>query len=87
MAVTLSTAGCAPLRDVPESPDSALIWTLAHLPALRAPAFTSPEGLPFGLQIVARRYNDPLLFKFTDQLIAKGLLPKQGFDQLPEEVA
>ena len=27
--------------------------------------FRSPRGLPFGLQLVARRYNDPLLLKFV----------------------
>ena len=59
--VTLSTAGEAPLRQVEELPDSALMWTLTQLPAISAPVFKSPAGLPFGVQLVARRYNDPLL--------------------------
>ncbi len=78
VTVTLSTAGEAPLRHVPEAPDSALIWTLAQVPSVSAPAFRSPEGLPFGLQIVARRYNDPLLLRFLDEAVQRGFLPASG---------
>lgn len=74
--VSLSTAGEAPLREVTERPDPALMWTMTHLPVISAPVFVSPEGLPFGLQMVARRYNDPLLFKFADNLLSLGLIPK-----------
>lgn len=77
--VTLSTAGHAPIREQEEAPDSALMWTLTHLAVVSAPAFVSPNGLPFGLQIAARRYNDPLLFSFIDQLVAQGLLPARTF--------
>jgi Asp-tRNA(Asn)/Glu-tRNA(Gln) amidotransferase A subunit family amidase len=73
--VTLSTAGDAPMRNQEEIVDSALMWTLAYLPAVSAPAFCSPAGLPFGLQLVARRYNDPLLFRFIAELVERGLLP------------
>lgn len=73
--VTLSTAGEAPKRDVEELPDSALVWTLTHLPSVSAPVFRSPAGRPFGLQLVARRYNDPLLMRFIEGLVAQGLLP------------
>lgn len=72
--LTLSTAAEAPLRSVEESPDSALMWTLTHLPAVSAPVFSSPDGLPYGLQLVARRYNDPLLFRFIAELEQSGLL-------------
>ncbi len=73
--VTLSTAGHAPVRDQEEAMDSALMWTLAQLAVVSAPAFTSPKHLPFGLQLVARRYNDPLLFAFVRTLVDAGLLP------------
>jgi len=73
--VTLSTAGEAPLRQVEELPDSALMWTLTQLPAISAPVFKSPAGLPFGVQLVARRYNDPLLLKFVAEAIELGHLP------------
>lgn len=72
--LTLSTAAEAPLRAIEEAPDSALMWTLTHLPAVSAPVFSSPEGLPFGLQLVARRYNDPLLFRFIAELEQMELL-------------
>lgn len=73
--VTLSTAGEAPLRHVEELPDSALVWTLTHLPSISAPVFRSPAGRPFGLQLVARRYNDPLLLRFIESLVVQGMLP------------
>lgn len=73
--ISLSTAGEAPLRDITENPDPALIWTMTHLPVVSAPAFISPNGLPFGVQVVARRYNDYLLFKFITYLCSRDLLP------------
>ena len=79
IAVTLSTAGEAPLRHVEEALDSALMWTLAHLPAISAPAFRSPRGLPFGLQLIARRYNDPLLLEFVAEAVQAGLLPATSY--------
>lgn len=74
--LSLSTAGAAPPRDEVERPDPALMWTLTHLPVVNAPVFTSPEGLPFGAQLAARRYNDPLLFRFIDHLRTHGLVPE-----------
>ena len=81
VVLTLSTAGEAPLRHVEEQPDAALMWTLAHLPAVSAPVFSSPRGLPFGLQIAARRYNDPLLLSFIDEAVERGHLPAHSFAQ------
>ncbi len=76
--ICLSTSGEAPSRDVPELPDPALMWTLTHLPVVSAPVFKSPAGLPFGLQIVARKYNDYLLFDLVDELCARDLAPKKA---------
>lgn len=73
--ISLSTAGEAPLREEQELPDPALIWTLTHLPVISAPAFTSPSGLPFGAQLVARRYNDRLLFRLAEHLCKLGFIP------------
>lgn len=73
--VSLSTAGEAPPREIMEKPDPALIWTMTHLPVISAPVFTSPSGLPFGVQLVARRYNDMLLFKFADFLNSMNFIP------------
>jgi Asp-tRNA(Asn)/Glu-tRNA(Gln) amidotransferase A subunit family amidase len=73
--ISLSTAGEAPLRNVVEKPDPALMWTLAHLPVVSAPVFTSPSGMPFGLQISSRKYNDLLLFSFIRFAVGKKFLP------------
>lgn len=76
--ISLSTAGEAPLREVTELPDPALMWTLTHLPAVSVPQFSSPTGLPFGMQVVARKYNDYLLFDFLDYLCNNSLIPKKA---------
>lgn len=74
--LNLSTSGEAPRglygRD---KKDCCLIWTMCHVPALNLPVFRSPSGLPFGAQIVARRYNDLGLFYFARAVREKGLLP------------
>ena len=78
--ISLSTAGEAPPREMVELPDSALMWTLTHLPTVSVPQFKSPAGLPFGMQLVARKYNDYLLLSFLDELRVRGLVPeKAGF--------
>ena len=73
--ISLSTAGEAPLRDIPELPDPSLIWTLCHLPVVSVPQFTSPQGLPFGFQVATRKYNDYLLFSFLEYLRANEIIP------------
>ncbi len=78
--ISLSTAGEAPPREVTELPDPSLMWTLTHLPVVSIPEFTSPGGLPFGVQIIARKYNDYLLFAFLDDLRARKIIPtKAGY--------
>lgn len=82
MIISLSTAGEAPLREEVERPDPSLIWTLAHLPVISAPVFTSPDGLPFGIQFASRKYNDLLLFRFLNYLRRQNLIP-EGVNPLP----
>ncbi|MBU0516569.1 MAG: amidase [Proteobacteria bacterium] len=74
--LTLSTGG-SPLKglDSMDRPDSCLIWTLGHAPSLNLPVFVGPEGLPFGAQLVARRFNDRLLLALVDDLWALELCP------------
>lgn len=76
--ISLSTAGEAPLREECEKPDAALMWTMTHLPVINVPALKSPTGLPFGIQLVARRYNDLLLFKFAEYLRELELIPEKA---------
>lgn len=73
--ISLSTAGEAPERNVLENRDPALIWTLTHLPVVSVPMFKSTNGLPFGFQLVARKYNDYLLFNLLDFMRNQNLIP------------
>jgi Asp-tRNA(Asn)/Glu-tRNA(Gln) amidotransferase A subunit family amidase len=74
--ICLSTAGEAPKRNVMELQDPSLMWTLMQLPAINVPIFVSPSGLPFGLQIISRKYNDYLLLDLIGYLVQVGILPK-----------
>jgi amidase len=38
------------------------LWTILHVPALSLPLFKGPNGMPVGLQLVARRHSDRDLF-------------------------
>lgn len=46
------------------------IWTLAGLPAVTLPVFTSEEGLPMGVQLVGRRGEDARLLRTARWLAA-----------------
>lgn len=76
--VSLATASAAPLREVVERPDPSLMWTLTYLPTVAVPLFKSQDGLPFGLQIGARRYQDYRLLDFLDVMDARGFVPAQS---------
>jgi Asp-tRNA(Asn)/Glu-tRNA(Gln) amidotransferase A subunit family amidase len=73
--LSMGTSSDAPQRGEEELPDPSLIWTLGHVPAIAAPAFRSPGGLPFGLQFVSRKWNDYLLLQGVEELVQLGLLP------------
>lgn len=72
--LSLSTAGAAPPWGEADIPDTALVWSLCGVPVVSAPAFTAPTGMPFGVQVVARRYNDYLLFAVLHLLEERGLI-------------
>jgi Asp-tRNA(Asn)/Glu-tRNA(Gln) amidotransferase A subunit family amidase len=75
MVVSLGTSTSAPPRHVTETPDPSLIWTLCHVPAVAVPYTRDPNGLPLGIQIVSRRWNDYLLLQGIEALVARELLP------------
>jgi Asp-tRNA(Asn)/Glu-tRNA(Gln) amidotransferase A subunit family amidase len=79
LLLTLSTGSEAPLglggRDLP---DNCLIWTFCGVPALSIPAFTSSSGLPFGAQLVGRKYGDYPLLRFTRLLVREELLEEKS---------
>ena len=74
--VNLSTGG-EPLKGLAsvDRPDNCLIWTMCGVPAVNVPAFKGPNGLPFGIQVIARRLNDYLLLNFIKFLRTAGLAP------------
>ena len=37
------------------------IWTILHVPTMSLPTHRGPDGLPVGIQLVARRYDDQRL--------------------------
>lgn len=79
--LTLSTGGEAPKGlTSPDRPDSCLIWTLCGAPAINLPVFKGPNGLPFGAQVVARRYNDILLIRFVKKLQELGCVDDVSYD-------
>lgn len=80
---TNSTGSSAPQRSEQELPDPSLIWTLGHVPAITAPVFRCPEGLPFGVQFVSRRWNDYLLIQGVRELATRELIPKKSAKILP----
>jgi len=72
--ITFSTAGEAPRKEShwDEKRDTSLIWTTYRAPSVTVPLFKGPNGLPFGMQVVARRYNDYRLLSFLKFLQDKG---------------
>ena len=42
-----------------------MMSTVLHVPSLSLPVFTGPNGLPIGLQILARRHDDRALFAWA----------------------
>lgn len=80
IGLTLSTAGEAP-RGLPslDRPDSCLLWTLCGVPAINLPLFIGPSGLPFGAQVVARRYNDFDLLEFVQFLRERDLVAEAPY--------
>lgn len=60
--LTASAAGEAPKGLADTGPVTFnYLWTIAHTPALTMPAGKGPNGLPLGIQLVARRYDEDKL--------------------------
>ena len=71
-----ATAGEPPKKEdyLQEKPDTCLIWTMCRVPSIVAPKFIGPHGIPYGVQFVARRYNDYRLLSFLKFLEKKSIL-------------
>lgn len=75
VVLSLGTSSSAPKRGIEELPDPSLIWTLGHLPVVAAPSFRCPEGLPFGVQMISKRWNDYKLLDIIEDLVGRNVLP------------
>lgn len=64
--VSMSTTTPAPKRHELESPDPSLIWTFLGMPSVHVPIGLSSNGLPIGLQLTSKKYDDYLLLQFLD---------------------
>jgi Asp-tRNA(Asn)/Glu-tRNA(Gln) amidotransferase A subunit family amidase len=64
-----STADIAPygLEGI-EKPDPCLIWTLCGSPSLNLPLFKNNDNMPFGAQLVGRRFRDYSLMKLASYI-------------------
>jgi Asp-tRNA(Asn)/Glu-tRNA(Gln) amidotransferase A subunit family amidase len=72
----LATGGEALLGlDSVDRPDDCLIWSFCGTPVINLPIFWGPNGLPFGAQIISRRYSDYLLLSLAQFLSDIGLAP------------
>lgn len=70
--ITPSTATPAPPLHETEKDDTCLIWTFLGYPAISIPLFVSDHlGLPYGLQIVAKKFDDFALLDFAEQIEKK----------------
>jgi amidase len=49
----------------------ALIWTTTHVPAISAPVFSGPAGMPVGAYVVGKRNRDRDLFAFAEWIYRK----------------
>lgn len=67
--MTLSSNGEAPCgEEVVPWVDSCLIWTMCGVPTASLPVFKGPNGMPFGAQVVSRKYGDRVLLDFVEHL-------------------
>ncbi len=61
-----STADEAPVGlDGRDLPDHCLIWTFVGAPVISVPVLAGSSGLPVGMQVVARRFDDYKLIAFA----------------------
>jgi Asp-tRNA(Asn)/Glu-tRNA(Gln) amidotransferase A subunit family amidase len=46
-------------------------WTVAYVPTITLPVFKGPSGMPVGMQVLARRYQDRRLFAVASTVCEK----------------
>lgn len=67
--ITLASNGEAPFGEetVPWM-DTCLIWTMCGVPTMSVPVFKGPHDMPYGAQLVGRRYGDNVMLGFVEHL-------------------
>ena len=60
-----------------ELPDPSLIWAMFGLPSINVPSF-SYKDMPYGFQIVGKKYDDYKIFKLLKIFEELGLSPKSS---------
>lgn len=64
-----TTAGFAPKFNQTEKDDTCLIWTTLGFPSINIPIYNSKKNdLPYGLQIISKKYCDFLLLDFSKKI-------------------
>lgn len=70
--ITPATATPAPLLHQQEKDDTCLIWTFLGYPTITVPLFIDQElNLPYGLQIIAKKFDDFSLLDFAELIESK----------------
>lgn len=66
VVVCPSTADEAPIGlETPDIPDHCLLFTLCYAPSMSLPLLSGTNGLPVGLQVATRRFDDYILMDFA----------------------
>lgn len=72
--ISLSSNGEAPVIEPIPFRDPCVLYTLCGAPTVNLPVFQGPNGLPFGAQVVGRKYADRVLLSFVEHLAREGEL-------------
>jgi Asp-tRNA(Asn)/Glu-tRNA(Gln) amidotransferase A subunit family amidase len=85
VAVSLATCTTAPVRGERPVPDPSLMWTMVGVPAVCLPLGFTRQGLPVGVQFIARKYRDYQLLAGIEALARAGVvhdrsLPVKGIE-------
>ena len=63
--IDLSTFSSAPIYNSNGIEDHNLIWTMGHIPSISLPVIKNQDGMPVGVQINSKRYNDYELLRLS----------------------
>jgi Asp-tRNA(Asn)/Glu-tRNA(Gln) amidotransferase A subunit family amidase len=67
-----SATGEAPIGlDYTGNPQFQGCWTILHVPTISLPTHTGPTGLPVGIQLVGRRWQDETMLSWSRWVMDK----------------